>query len=210
MATSVSTTNVPEPVARIAGVMAGYPGDWVLCGGWAVEAWTGRTVREHGDIDIAVFQDELGLLFEHLDGWQLVAHDPNGDEPRQWDGRRIDLPGHLHGRLDTGEPLPTEPILRTEDGFTLDIQVCERSAGEWLLCREPPVTLALRQAIVESPWGLPALVPEGLLFYKADDPRRRDKIDFLALRSHLTPEQREWLRDALSRLGHPWLSRLPA
>ena len=52
------------------------------------------------------------------------------------------------------------------------------------------------------------MVPEVLLFYKARELRRRDKLDFLALLPHLTVEQRDWLRNAISLVGHPWLSQL--
>jgi hypothetical protein len=74
--------------------------------------------------------------------------------------------------------------------------------------------MSIRDAIQTSPWGVPTVVPEVLLFYKGcpqDDLgflRRRDKLDFLALLPHLTREQREWLREAISLVGHPWLAQL--
>jgi hypothetical protein len=47
-----------------------------------------------------------------------------------------------------------------------------------------------------------------LLFFKARDLRRRDKLDLAALLPHLTQEQREWLRSAITLLGHPWQREL--
>lgn len=211
---------VPEPVARIADVMSTYGRPWCLCGGWAVDAWLGRPTREHGDVDIAVFQDDHRALFEHLDGWQLVAHDPNvaGDTSESWDGRRIDIPGHIHGRFGN-EAMPDSLVLTAEQGFGLDVQICERSGDEWVLSQQPRITLALERGVLESAWGLPALAPEAILLYKSgalnvgDDVsflRRRDKLDFVALLPLLSTEQRDWLRRALSLAGHPWLSKLSA
>jgi hypothetical protein len=81
------TISVPEPIARVADLMFNYRADWCLCGGWAVDAWVGRETRDHGDVDLAVFQDDLPVLFEHLAAWQLIAHDPLGPQQRAWDGR---------------------------------------------------------------------------------------------------------------------------
>ena len=213
MSTSVSrqTANqVPEPVARVAGLMSAYGPTWCLCGGWAVDAELGRETRDHPDVDIAVFLDDQRALLDHLAGWELIAHDPNVDTNEPWNGRPLDLPAHIHGRLH--DPRNRTPerreVLTTPQGFGLDIQFNERSGDDWVLSREPRVTVPLRRAVRQSDWGLPTLAPEVLLFYKARDLRRRDKVDFLALLPQLTPEQRDWLRNAISLLGHPWLAQL--
>jgi len=204
-----TANNVPEPVTHIAELMSTFPAPWALCGGWAVDSWLGRQTRDHVDVDISVFIEDQRALFDHLAGWQLVAHDlhADGDAAERWDGRRLDLPGHIHGRLDAGEALP-DGELKPEQGFTLDIQLGDRSDGEWVLSRQPHVGVPLERGVRQSPWGLPTVVPEALLFFKAGDLRRRDKLDFLALLPHLTQEQSDWLRSAIALVGHPWLPQL--
>jgi len=193
--------------------MAGYERPWSLCGGWAVDAWVGRLTRDHGDVDISVFQEDLTVLFEHLRGWQLVAHDPNvaGDTSELWNGRRIDIPGHIHARV--SEPSAEMPE-RLEDpgkqGFGLDIQIDDRDGDDWVMRREPRISLPVSQGIAESAWGLPTATPGVLLFFKSADPRLRDKLDFAALLPLLTSGQRDWLRNAIELTGHPWLARLSA
>lgn len=191
--------------------MSTYRPRWALCGGWAIDAWLGRETRDHGDVDIAVFQDDLPAFFKHLDAWQLVAHDDNvpGDTAELWNGRKIDIPGHIHARSpERREAMPDRVDNAAGQGFGLDIQICERADGDWILNRDPDINLPLRGCIEQSAWGLPTAVPEVLLFYKASEPRRRDKLDLLALLPHLTDEQRGWLREALILTGHPWLARL--
>jgi len=203
----------PEPVVRVAELMAAFGAPWALCGGWAVDAWLGRTTREHGDIDFSVFAQDHAALHAYLSPeWQMVAHaqdwDPaNGNEV--WDGRRLEPPAHLHAR--SGHPpLPEDPILRTEQGFELDIQVDECQGDEWVLCREPRIALPVAEAVRPSPWGVPAAAPEVLLFFKSRELRRRDKADFAALAPMLDRERRAWLRAALERAGHPWVRELSA
>jgi hypothetical protein len=190
--------------------MSAFSAPWALCGGWAIDAWLGRQTRDHGDVDISVSIQDQRALFDHLAGWQLVAHDPHvpGDTSEPWDGRRLGLPGHIHGRLDAGEGLPDRVDAASQQGFSLDIQFGDRSGDDWILSRRPRISLPLRDSVQQSPWGLPTVVPEVLLFLKAGELRRRDKLDFVALLPDLTHEQRDWLRSAISLVGHPWLSQL--
>ena len=213
MSNSVSrheTNHVPETVAQLAELMSGYPAPWALCGGWAIDAWLGRLTRDHGDVDVAVFVQDRQALRAHLSGWQLVCHDAGGegDTSDLWNGRPIELPGHLHARPDTGEALPDRVDTAAHQGFGLDIQFSDRSGGDWVLSREPVIGLPLNEAVQESPWGLPAAVPEVLLFFKSQELRRRDKLDFQRMLPLLTAKQREWLRDAIMLAGHPWVPKL--
>ncbi len=211
MSTSVSfETAAPEPVARVVDLMSTYQHDWALCGGWAVDAWLGRLTREHGDTDVIVF--DQGVLFEHLPGWQLLAHDPLAPEHNGewWDGDRVlSHRSHIHARPpDRRSTLPEGGIATTEGGFGLEFQLNERARGDWVMRGEPHVSLPLSRAVRDSAWGLPTVTPEVLLFYKAADLRRRDKLDFLALLPQLTADQRDWLREAIALVGHPWLTQL--
>lgn len=210
-------TGIPDDVARICDVMSTYPAPWALCGGWAVDAWLGKHSREHGDIDLAVFVEDQRALHDHLSGWQMLGHDEAweavggvGANNRWWDGtRHLGVPSHIHARPpERAGAVPENGIATLEDGFLLDIQMNNRTAEAWHLHAEPEITLAFDSAIQTSPWGIPTASPEVLLFYKAQDLRRRDKTDFAALLPLLTPEQRAWIHKAISTLGHPWEKEL--
>ena len=213
-------TPVPEPVARVAGLMAAFRPRWFLCGGWAADSWLGRQTRDHADIDIVVFQDDQRAVFEHLAEWQLVAHDNHveDDSTEPWTGRRLDLPAHIHAR--SHDAAPATPGTGRGPGFNLEVLLNERSGRDWIFSREPLVTMPLLRCAQQSAWGLPTVVPEVILFYKANPPawrdlpradlRPHDELDFLALLRHLTEKQRYWLWEAISLVqsGHPWLTQL--
>jgi hypothetical protein len=97
--------------------------------------------------------------------------------------------------------------------------VNEQSGDEWLLNREPPIALPRSRWCEDSAWGLPTVVPEVLLFFKATayfesttmaSRNAKDEADFRALAPHLDDEAREWLRDAVAHLhpDHAWLPLL--
>jgi 3',5'-cyclic AMP phosphodiesterase CpdA len=193
--------------------MAGYQRPWALCGGWAIDAWLGRISRDHGDVDLSVFDADHEQLAAHLDGWQLIAHTSVGDDSSTglWDGRRLPVPSHLHARApqDAG-PLPEDGVCEPAKGWWLDIQIDGNEGDEWVVRREPRVSLPLADALRPSPWGVPATAPETVLFLKAIAPRRRDWRDFVACLPLLDERQIAWLRDAIERTypEHPWIEAL--
>jgi hypothetical protein len=101
--------------------MASYPDDWALGGGWAVDAWLGRVTRDHGDIDVIVF--DQGALLEHLPGWQLLAHDPQAPDHNNewWEGQRVlSHCTHIHVRPpERSGPVPADGIASGDVLFTL-------------------------------------------------------------------------------------------
>lgn len=191
---------MPDILTRTAKAMAEFQPTWVLCGGWAVDAWLGRETRHHLDVDLAISIEDQHAVLEHLDGWHVRGHDEADDEStEQWDGRRLAFPGHIHA---------TSP-----DGIELDIQLELWNHGEWELTTEPRITLPLRQSTKPTPWGMPAVTPEVVLFYKASErPRAHDHQDFQALLPLLGDAERTWLWEAIALTYPtcPWLPHLAA
>ena len=203
----------PEAIAHIAEVMSTFPSWWALCGGWAVDAWVGRQTRDHGDVDIAISHDDQRALFDHLTEWELVAHDRHvaDDSAEPWDGRVLQLPAHIHGREPAAKGHRADRLREpAQAGFSLDIQLTEASGNHVLVSRDPRISVALSSYIKPSGWGVPALAPEVVLFYKAREGRLHDEEDPSALLPLLSLPQRDWLRGAISLVhpGHAWLRPL--
>ncbi|HKS90834.1 MAG TPA: hypothetical protein VJQ83_02810 [Tepidiformaceae bacterium] len=202
--------------------MSGFDRPWALAGGWAADAWLGQQTREHGDVDIVVFDQDQRALFGHLAGWNMVAHDPpiagGGSNTDRWDGHRLRLPAHIHARppgseIPQGWPVSGAP----QDGLNLEVILDRRQGSDWWLQDDRRMAVVMREAIQQSPGGVPTLAPRLVMFFKAtaypEDarfPRPQDEADFVALRHLLDNAGRTWLRDAIAsaRPDHPWLSVL--
>ena len=198
----------PRPLARVAELLSGFAPEWALCGGWAVDAWLGYETRDHADVDVAVFEDDQAALFDHLaNNWNLIGHDDSvaDDSEEPWDGRKLFLPAHVHARAQ-GQP-------------AVEFHLNERRNGSWVFCRQPAISMPLRKCIKESSLGMPAVVPEVILYYKALPPgwrgsrpdlRQHDHTDFNLLLAVLSKTQRKWIRHAISQIdpGHEWLLEL--
>jgi hypothetical protein len=82
-------------------------------------------------------------------------------------------------------------------------------SGDWVSRRNPEIRLPLALIGDVSESGVPYLLPEIQLFYKAKDPRPKDNADFAAIRPLLTGAQWSWLCEAINTTygDHPWLVR---
>lgn len=215
---SQATVAVPEAVAYVRDLLAGFGAPWALCGGWAADGWLGRQTREHFDVDIAVFHQDQAAVFAHFPGWALVGHDPNvpDDTTEPWNGRHLDLPAHIHVP-EWGSPL-AGPETAKHAEFEFEFLLDEATDDHWVLNGDFGVTIDRRHAIRTSRWGVPTAAPVVVLFYKGrgNDPsdarpiRPRDEQDFFALLPTLTDPDRGWLRESLGtvRPDHPWLPHL--
>jgi hypothetical protein len=215
-----ATERVPEPVAYIRDLLSGLEVSWFLCGGWAADAWLRQQTRDHADVDISVFHDDQRAIFDHLSGWAMVGHDPNvpDDTKEPWNGRRLDLPAHIHVPK-RGSFLATSSTA-THTEFEAEFILDQRSGQDWILRKDPRISLPVNRCAPVSAWGVPTAAPEAVLFYKAgghlsgdeiaarrDALRPHDEQDFLALVPTLTDTQRRWLQATLASIhpGHPWL-----
>jgi hypothetical protein len=76
--------------------------------------------------------------------------------------------------------------------------------------RNPAVRKPLAEVGVTALGGVPILVPEIVLLYKAHELTEKDEADFRSALPHLTPSQKAWLLGALdkTRPNHPWARRM--
>jgi hypothetical protein len=87
----------------------------------------------------------------------------------------------------------------------------DQSEGqEWLFRRQAEIRREIRSIVCRNAEGLPFLIPEIQLLYKARVVRAEDQADFDRVNPRLTDESRAWLRDALRLCepNHPWLVAL--
>jgi aminoglycoside-2''-adenylyltransferase len=173
--------------------------DWWIAGGWAIDLWLGRTTRDHLDLDIATLRRTQRVFWRRLAGWDLqLATVPGVLEP--WPARG-DVPLPLHAVW--CRPSPTS-------AWAFELLLNDSDEREWLFRRDPAVRMPLTRIARTSDDGVPYLVPEIVLLYKAKNVREHDAQDFETALPSLDAEQRAWLRGAIDVVhpGHAWLERL--
>jgi aminoglycoside-2''-adenylyltransferase len=180
-----------EVGARLDGV--GVP--WGIAAGWAVDLYLGRVTRGHGDIEISVpaacfpaIADAFGQV-----EWDVVGAGQTWPYPEALD--------RFHQTWlrspDTGE-------------FHVDVFREPHGGSVWICRRDPTIVLDLDEVYELTDDGIPYVIPEIVLLFKARARRAKDEIDFANLVEVLPAHRRHRLASWLDRLDvqHPWSEAL--
>ncbi|MFD4597217.1 nucleotidyltransferase domain-containing protein [Streptomyces sp. NPDC058464] len=184
----------PEQVAaRLGGV--GVP--WCVAAGWALDFFRGGQSRLHGDLEIAV---PVAGLAEVRDRFPEYVFDAVGSG-RVWAAAGEEALAATH------QTWVRDPA---SGQFLFDVFREPHEGGTWICRRDESLRLPYDAIIDRTVDGIPYLVPELVLLFKAKDPRPKDQADFDGVLPLLSQARREalggWLRRA--HPGHPWLTRL--
>jgi hypothetical protein len=189
----------PLSVGEVVRLLRDAPFAWALAGGYAVEQFLGGTIRTHADIDIVVYRDDQRQLREWLGDWCLYAAEPPGTlrgwEAAVWLAAGIhDIWGYRAGA----------------QAWELQIMLVETEGDQWF-SRHNSLIRGQRSDLMVNYQQIPCVRIEVQLLYKARSDREKDRRDFQACLSLLSPVARQWLKDALHLAyphGHPWLDVL--
>ncbi|MFD8625031.1 nucleotidyltransferase domain-containing protein [Streptomyces hygroscopicus] len=184
----------PEQVAeRLAGV--GAP--WCVAAGWALDLFRGGQSRPHGDLEIAV---PAAGFPEIRDRFPAYACDAVGSG-RVWAGAGADVLAVTH------QTWLRDPV---SGRFLFDVFREPHEGGTWICRRDESLRLPYEAIIERTADGIPYLVPELVLLFKAKEARPKDHADFDGVLPLLSRSRRDALGGWLTRVhpGHPWLERL--
>ncbi|GGV66021.1 hypothetical protein GCM10010277_73550 [Streptomyces longisporoflavus] len=184
----------PEQVAeRLGGI--GAP--WCVAAGWALDLFRGEQSRPHGDLEIAV----------PAAGFPAIRHrfpecvfDAVGSG-RVWPAAGAETLAATH-----------QTWLRDpeSDHFLFDVFREPHEGGTWICRRDERLRLPYDAIIEQTADGIPYLVPELVLLFKAKAQRPKDQTDFEGVLPLLDQPRRNLLRGYLELVhpGHPWMAEL--
>jgi hypothetical protein len=163
--------------------------------GWALDLYLGATPRHHDDIEIAVPRKAFGGISAALPGVEWDVAGSGGVWSYAEAGDHPDL--HL--------TRCREPRTRR---YRLDVFREPHDGNRWICRRDPSITMPYDDVIQTTQSGIPYLIPEVVLLFKARGTRGNDHNDFDRVAPHLTNRGRTRLAEWLQRLypDHPWLS----
>lgn len=172
---------------------------WAVAGGWAIDCFIGSETRTHADLDIAVLRRDVHQISEHLIGWDLhVVASPG--RLQEWDGSLID---HSHNQL-WCRSSPTQP-------WAFELLFNDSEGGEWLFRRNHTIRKPLDAITGWTSQGIPYLIPEIVLLFKAKAPSANDEADLQSCLPLIPDSGRAWLREAIELTygaEHPWIGSL--
>lgn len=177
--------------------MQGFGLPWYVVGGWALDLWSGSQTRDHADLEICVLAEDLDQALSHLHPLNFYAAQAGGLTALETKGATTGA-SQFWG-LDA-----------TVQAWRIDVMVERGGATTWVYKRDPAITLPRHMAILGSKRGLPFLVPEAVLLFKAKACRPKDQMDFERVLPKLDHGAREWLYHCLHTEDptHTWLQRL--
>ena len=186
---SVSPDRAPE-------IMARYPAAWWLSGGWALDLVSGSKTRDHIDLDIGVYREDVSLLLKTLD---FELHSAANGRLRKMTTTTdlTEAANSIWARRHGEQKWLFELILNRSDG------------DDWVYRRYPRIRLPRSEVTIDVD-GIPCIKPEIQLLFKAKQMRDRDIADFENHGHRLHPSARAWLKEALGQAhpGHPWINEL--
>jgi hypothetical protein len=181
---------------EVAERLAGVDAPWCVVAGWALDLFRGQMTREHEDLEIAVPAGKFDLIRAALAGFEF----------------EVVGSGHRWPLDSAAFQVMNQTWVREPDTgvYRLDIFREPHDGDIWICRRDRRIRLPYEQIIVTSPDGIPYLVPEIVLLFKAKHDRAKDHADFASVLPLLHPTRRAWLAAALARVhpGHRWIKAL--
>ncbi|MFD3748154.1 nucleotidyltransferase domain-containing protein [Nocardia sp. NPDC058633] len=186
----------PWTPSVVAARLAACPTPWGIAGGWALDLFAGAVSRAHDDIEITVPRADFPLIaaaFPEYE-WDVVGS-----------GQLWPYPAAAT-RPDLHQTWLRDPFT---GAFHLDVFREPHDGDTWICRRDPTITLPYAELIRTTPTGIPYLIPEVVLLFKAKAHRPKDDADFRRVLPLLPDQRLARLNSWLTQLypDHPWLTR---
>jgi len=182
---------------RLAERLGGVSATWCVAAGWALDLFRGGQSRPHGDLEIAV---PAAAFPEIRDCFPEYVFDAVGS-------------GRVWPAAGTGVLAATHQTWLRDPAsgqFLFDVFREPHEGGTWICRRDESLRLSYDTIIERTADGIPYLVPELVLLFKAKAARPKDQADFDGVLPLLSRARRDVLSGWLEHVhpGHPWLAEL--
>jgi hypothetical protein len=189
-----SSSWTPSAVARR---LAGIATPWCVAAGWALDLFQGTRTRTHGDIEIAIPAAGFPEVRSRFPEYAFDAVSSG----RIWENATPEVLAATH------QTWLRDPA--TGD-YLLDVFREPHDGDTWICRHDETIRLPYSEIIHQTEEGIPYLIPELVLLFKAKHTRPKDQADFDRTVPLLTRTRRDTLAELLAHAhpGHRWLADL--
>jgi hypothetical protein len=169
---------------------------WYIAGGWALDLYRGLETREHEDLEIGVPAAGFPAIREALNEFEFDVVGP---------GRRWPLDSPAFASIH--QTWVRDPA---SGKYRLDVFREPHDGGIWICRRDESIRLPYTEIIQRTVDGIPYLIPEIVLLFKAKLARPKDDLDLGGLLPLLDGSRRSRLKGLIGQVhpGHRWLAQL--
>ncbi|WP_082477747.1 amino acid transporter [Methylobacterium sp. Leaf93] len=171
---------------------------WYITGGWALDVWRGKQMREHEDLEFAVIRNDVNYfrtILHELDFFAvkngiLEYLPPSADLPSDvWQLWGADM---------------------RQRCWRVDMMIEPGTPDVWIYKRDQTIQMARSDAVRISKTGIPYLSPINVILFKAKYCREKDQKDFYTSWSKFSHKEQKQLLAWLNQLhpGHEWIVNL--
>ncbi|MFC5700383.1 nucleotidyltransferase domain-containing protein [Cohnella faecalis] len=192
------TDVINSPVLdNIESVMKTFTRPWFIAGGWSIDLAVGEKTRNHKDMDICIFREDVEYALEHFQGWDV----------------HVAVPGeHRLERVnELGDLNPPRYCLHLFKGDEfLEILLTERRKEEVIFRKNREINMHISDFIRGH---LPRLYvnPAWQLLFKSLSTREEDEHDFRVYRGRVKDtKSKKWLLDSMIKVkgNAEWIEKL--
>ncbi|MEV8318384.1 hypothetical protein AB0Q95_29915 [Streptomyces sp. NPDC059900] len=184
---------------QVAGRLNDVDTPWCVAAGWALDLFRGEQSRRHGDLEIAVPAAAFPEIRERFSEYEFDAVGSG----QVWTAAGAETLEATH------QTWLRDPA---SGQFLFDVFREPHEGDTWICRRDPRLRLSYDAIIEQTAEGIPYLMPELVLLFKAKAVRPKDQRDFEGTLPLLDRARRgrlsSWLE--LVHAGHPWLAELAA
>jgi Aminoglycoside-2''-adenylyltransferase len=182
---------------RIAVIMKESKFPWFIAGGWAIDLAIGKKTREHEDIDIVVFRENIQDVLDYFKNWEIG----------------VALPGEhrLETVVSKDQAMPPRFGLHVRnDTDFVEVLLTDRVEDRAIFRRDPSIIFPVSDFIKTDAMNRRYITPEWQLLFKSKSPRESDWQDFLNALPYLSMQQKDWLKQAFIKTAASteWIERL--